>query len=781
MSDLLRGFEQEQREMEEKEKEIWKKMEEETLDESEDDNDDHDDEEDEEVDASLRAAFSSRSVPPSTRQSSSSTRRSTSSASASILDSQRPVTPTHRHSSDPFEFRGLVWHQIASSTPLPAHAELRRLIGAELIDMNQQLDDEVTAMASIVSTAQIEKQKRKRQLMDKEAEQGMSKQYASSAVSASAGICSIAATSTSATVRPLSRAPLLDSAARSLLIADTHALILALHHHATKRSSPAIHHSQSSRNSQPNTTINNSVEALQRILPRPDSARQGKVMREMTDEVLRIRSASSRSQSQHSHPQSNADTAQSQPSSSSIVSSSAPASRPSSSMSSGRLTARHRPSTARMRSLSSSSSSASLNPTTSSSSASLAAAAESLTSALLTVPASLTTQRSGSSSERSDGGDGSNRSSTRSNNNDGGTADSITALLASIRQALRDERAALESDIAYLQQCAEIEVDERIEAEKQEKAKEKTKAKEEHPTSSSSSSSSLSSSDSTMDVITVSELRALNARLQETLTLEEQRAHTIDIMNKVAVSSPSSIHLPSPIHAPPIVMDRSASSSTASPFPKSPGPLKAIRIPSAARMRPASGSNAAAASASSSASSLHASPAAPPSSTRSRPSSGPPAPTASPPAPNDMDVHDLIAANADLFSEDAPTAISSSNTKLQPSPAEPVHIPTLPLNGLTQSTAQLSDTDNKPLQNRHDDEWKESATTAPSSFMSHPASVSHSTQSTLASASVRPVSVSVSATPRTTSKARSRIQAAQMFTAAEMVQEQQASAEQRHR
>lgn len=485
----------------------------------------------------------------------------TSSAAAIATAAAAPGGPNHpsvdaaelaaNFDSD-FELRPLLWTQLCAGCPAPEHGELRRALGAAAVDANEALQVEVQTLLSIVGAAQLRSARAK------------AKQQAQSAAAA--------ASSTSATRSAFSRAALPDSATRQFLAQEVQTLLASLRAQALRSGILQADEEETFGASRPGSSSSSSAGAavgLAKILPRPETARQKRVLDEAVQALALAQQQGRRdvhSAGGHTHRPS-FDAAD--------LASSAPSSRPISGGGGGMVTAR--PSTARQRSLSSLSNASGDSPRPSS--ASLSAAASSLSASLQ------------SSDARPD--------SARA------------ALVRSLRQALQEEHAALLQDVEYLQACLDIEVDSAIAAEVE--AKKKCAAFADAAGPAAAASAAVSD-----EPASVAELRALNEQLKAALVAEEVRSHTLAIMGTVpgagvgsglgsgsgpgtsgAAGQPLSargnmvmgpalalpaqlqqLQLQSPIGA-------GGPGSFAASFAKSPGPLKAVRVPSASRARPA--------------------------------------------------------------------------------------------------------------------------------------------------------------------------------------------------
>jgi hypothetical protein len=465
----------------------------------------------------------------------------------------------------------------------------------------------------------------------------------------------------SAIVAPRSgawRASLPDSATRQYLAQEVQGLLLSLRNQALKsgvlseEDGPATGGSGRRANGTGNSAVSNS---LVKLLPRPETARQQRVLEEMVQGISR--------RDAHSAGHSQATTA-----SLGSTATSAPPSRPASG---GHITAR--PSTARQRSLSSLSQRSADSPRDEAG-VSLSAAAATLSQSLLSPSPMPQSARS--------------------------------ALIDSLRQVLQEEHAALLQDVEYLQFCLELEMDEAVEGELRDKRIADLAAAK--PAVSEAPAS-------------VPELRALNEQLKAALAAEELRARTLQMMGAVDATRDVNGQAKDPmslasrgsgVASSPVPPSSASSGSFASGFGKSPGPLKAVRVPSASRVRASPSGSPQPGSGTLLCSSPAASPATSP--LPSQPLSslsarfdevrssyhpaGPDAFSALPPAPSaDQSLQQLMDSNADLFGNDAAAAPAPMhNTEpavTQPRPLIPaLQLGALHLDGHASSTPSIAAT-----------------------------------------------------------------------------------------
>jgi len=447
------------------------------------------------------------------------------------------------------------------------------------------------------------------------------------------------------------------------------------------------------------------------------------------------------------HPNSSKDAALS------ASASSAPGSRP---LSGGApLTAR--PGTARQRSLSalSNHSDSPRSTCSSSSDAALAAsAASTLSSALLSAPASAALSSSSSSAP----------DSARQQ----AAAAATEAVLRTLRIALAEEQQALLQDVAYLQECLETEIDAAVEDEM---------LQQQHQQQRKGSQSSAATTSAVEDdaPASVPELRALNDQLKAALQAEEVRSHTLAIMGSVATNhSGQQPQLSSPLASPSPLTFRAGSTGAQmqmhSQFGKSPsvGPLKAVRIPSPSRVRGSPGPIAALAGPGGS---PHFSPLASPSFTELQEDGAPPVPSFASrmqefttesgaaaisvvsPSAADLDLQQLLAQNADLFSDGPVAAVTDASAAAAPPQQKPV-IPTLALGSLQQQQPARNAVDHFPPAPAA---AFATSVAQPAMSPARPSSGEDTLAMAAHSRAERPM------TARSASKVRSRIQAAQNF------------------
>jgi len=589
-----------------------------------------------------------------------------------------------------FQLRPLLWAQLCNACAPAEHAELRRMLGAAAIEANEALESEVRALLSIASAAQLRHAKAK-------AREAPASSSSSSAVKV--------------------RAALPDSAARQYLAQEVQGLLASLRAQALRSGVLSASAAESPDTSvrRPGSGGVSAASGLSKILPRPETARQQRVLDEMLEGLTR-RDSHSAGRTPSLQQRQAGDVGVSV----AAVVSSSPGSRPASGDMTGPTTAR--PSTARQRSLSALASHRSsedsprlVDSARDESPGSLAAAAAtSLSLSLLSAVPSA----SGADSAR-------------------------TTLLRALRTALAEEQDALLQDVEYLQACLEIEMDAAVAEEKS------------HRTVGGRSSSATAGDSEEAAPASVAELRALNDQLKAALQAEQVRSHTLSLMGSNVPSSRGNLASPL-LHASPVSSSPSSSFSAAFPG-KSPtaGPLKAMRVASASKLsngtgsRPGSGPNDATAGSRppSFASRLDALSLG--SSQQHAASSASASPLTSP-AAADLDLHDLMAANADLFSDgDSAAAFTTTATTASISRDKPV-IPALTLGGLLISNGgTVGGADSSP---------PTSAAASAADGIGFVIQASSRPGSGLPSESPhRP------GTARSASKARSRIQAAQQF------------------
>ena len=565
---------------------------------------------------------------------------------------------------DAFELRPLLWSTVAASMNPSEHQEVRRMLGEKQLEENEALDQEIRTLLSIVTEAQIRHTAAK---------------FAAQASSHSAAASSTTATAASPSPSPpLSRTALPSLSSRSFLSHSIHSLLLSLKEHGRRSG-----------------ILGEGEEGLEKVLPRPETARQRKVMQEVVHGLTRDSSVGTVEPSTASPP------------------TSAPTSRPTTHSSQRPISAR--PSTARQRSLSTNSSVASLSPGSTARETTAIVSPEAIAALSATFQETVPLRSSSLQS-----------SSAASSNSPSESARLREDALAALRRALADERVDLLQDITYLQACLEEEVEQTLESERSE-------LEEKRRTSSSSSSelkkprggsapagsSSVIHDPSDSTPISVQELRELNESLKQAVVLEEQRTHTLNIMQAVSnaqerasPSLPVSVR-PGSVPSGSVPRDAAFQAARASGHST---PLKVKRVASAAKRNgTADGSPVSSPLPSPDNSSPFAAAIAASSSVVNQPSS----------------IHDLLADNADLFS-DGPSAAAAVEKQARP------EIPSLALGKLSSAASGES-------KEQVDGHALNGSNSSSSLFTPSPPSSSPMTA-------------------RTASKVRSRIQAAQQFT-----------------
>ena len=808
MSDILAAFEREQAEEQEREHRLFRAMQEGTADTSTNSSTDEP--------ASNRAAAAARPATAgrhthravsanSQRGSSTSGAAVAAASSASAIAAASPSLATavadadadaddvaSRFDSD-FALRPLLWSSLAANVPPAAHVELRRLIGVSEIERNEELQKEVEALLSIASATQLTNAREKAKQAAAVAEPTAAVRDNSSGSSSSSSL--------------FSRAALPDSATRAFLAEEVQSLLLSLRAHAlrsgilqpdegeplsqpsSRGSSAGGNGNQSGRGSSAGGNgiqsgpggSSNSSSGLAKILPRPVTARQKRVLDQMVAQALTSTSAHTSTHTAalrrdthsagHMTPSQSAghSVSSSMQSQASDAAASAPSSRPASG---ARAPLTARSSSARQRSMSSLSSGGSTPPPANAAGAAGAAMSDQTAAAAAVLSHSLLSPSTGGDSARS-------------------------SLVRSLRSALEEERKALLQDVEYLHACLELEMDETIEVEKQrqqqqqqQQQRRQTKDARTSITGATASSSSPAAETPLDDLPpSVSELRALEKALKVALVAEEVRSHTLALMSDVEAA-----HYAEPFAAKSNAVQPLGTGIAASAATGMGTPLKAVRMPSAGRVRPATTSSASAAGLPNG-SPLQHQQQLPASTTRSPspPVSAAPATSNASPAAGSgpLDLAELMELNADLFSAgpvEPATAIqqasssSASYSSQRPRPA----IPMLALGALGGSGAASSSssgvlldhfpagpgTASPPLSPSD----RESPVGAAAAVVSTPVRRAKVVSGTVSSAAESKESLSAASshasvlspcssplTSRSASKARSRIQAAQNF------------------
>lgn len=670
-------------------------------------------------------------------------------AASSSLDGDAEDAAS-RFDSD-FALRPLLWSCLRSSVPAAEHAELRRLIGNAELERNEALQSEVEALLSIASATQLRNARAK------------AKQAANADTTAAAR-----GNTHSGNSSLFTRAALPDSATRAFLADEVQSLLLSLRSHALRSGilqpdDTAEGHSTSDHRpaSSSSSVVSRGSSAggnglgqsgssgLAKILPRPETARQKRVLDQMVAQALTHTRRDTHSAG-HMMP-----SAQQQASDSAA---SAPSSRPASG---ARAPLTARPSSARQRSLSSLSSGGATPPPPADAIGAAAsmgdqpAAAAAAAAAVLSHSLLSTSTNSGADSARSN------------------------LVVRSLRSVLEEERKALMQDVEYLHACLELEIDETIQVEQQQQQKQlqtkNAKATASAATAASSSSSDCSAPDDADVPASVSELRALEKSLKAALVAEEVRSHTLALMSGVAAAHQADPFAAKSNAVQPLVAPGAGAAAATVGSNNTSGPLKAVRIPSAGRVRPV----------------LNGSPLSPPpvraTSVNALPAAAAAAATPSSPPAGPVYLAELMEMNADLFSagpmEDAAASSAPSSSSSAPRSSQRPAIPLLALGALGGGSGSSSASSGVVL-----DHFPAGPGPVPASpplspsdrdspyaaAVSTPIRRTASSSKTASSASESKESVSVthssllspSASPltsRSASKARSRIQAAQNF------------------
>lgn len=670
MSDLLAAFEREQAEEQRREERLARELA-------------------REEDEHVYDSRSSGAIRPSSARPLSAASTSTNSYRAGATPTPPPSSSTEAAESalaaatsslrdDEFELRPLLWNDLASGTHASAHAELRRLIGDDAIDANDQMDREIRTLLSIVTGQQMRMAKKRFRQMKAQQQQ---QQGAGS--------------------RSMSRAALPDSGTRLFLSQEIQGLLVSLRSQAVRSG-----------------VLDARESDLTRILPRPETARQRRVMESVVADAIGSIGSAPTADAHSTNNSVDASPASSRPSTG----------RP--------MTAR--PSTARQRSTSiSASSAASLSPDTSARDVPIAAAISSFSSSLT------------------------------SSETHAGAESARTALVSTLRRALVEEREALLQDIEYLHACLEIEVDHDIELEVELKQQRRQQRRAVAATATAAVNRTTPAATAPSAELeapaSVQELRDLNAQLKQAVALEEQRANTLAIMSAVAQKQQHHVtQPPPPPQQQPVVVRPVAASPSGSPFngsstSRSSTPLKAVRLPSAARVRPGSGSTLASTEGD------------------SRPTSASGA-AESPLASLPHDLQALMADNADLFS-DAPTTRTNTRPDEKATGDHATHFgahtrPAIPDLALGALAAAGHAKPSAHIESKEADGAFPSplSPTIPSAATTAtiPMSISSPVSSRSVASSRLPPTPTPSGSPltmRSASKVRSRIQAAQQFDA----------------